>query len=476
MARRVNHRGTRLTWAAVVLALLLVPAAAQTPAPPTPEPPRAQMTVVDLQPFRSETRVAVQRANGLAGTATLTNLNPHVNAWFVLTLDWGAARKKDVYHLENARPDRALSVNTGPIGTLLVEFGDRSPACSLSLGGAAGLPGALEVAGASGLPYAPLCEGRLYLRNHTVGRASSLEQVTDFLRDHVWGGEKIITLVKQDLYRDAFLEKGETRVLTRTGTAPATAPAAAMVDAASAELAVVPVHLGLDVDSAERPLLLGQWYGLRGLPDVYLSAVTPAVIAHDLLERPERSVNRLDPTESKALVYLVAFNLAKFRLRFSLGTEHPRLGWSERVPPASRDPALAGPDGIDRAAPLVVTGMVSPEDTAGTVAAFTGGFKREHGAFHYGALAMRNHGSHYGFVEQGVLFSKLQPGLATVYTTRSGDVHMGTWTAGDGGQMADIRDARQNGVPLIEYDAATGAGLAGPLVNRWGEGNWSGSA
>ena len=48
-----------------------------------------------------------------------------------------------------------------------------------------------------------------------------------------------------------------------------------------------------------------------------------------------------------------------------------------------------------------------------TVAAFVGGFKRSHGAFRYGPLALVNHGSHYGFMQQGVVFSKLQPGLAT---------------------------------------------------------------
>ncbi len=303
-----------------------------------------------------------------------------------------------------------------------------------------------------------------------------MEKVTDFLRDSVWGGEKIVTLVKKELYRDAFLEQGEPRVMTRTGTAPASAPSSAIIDPASVDRAVIPSDLGLDVDSADRALLLGQWYGLRSLPDVYLSVVMPGVIARGLQDGHERSVNRLDPTESKALVYLVAFDLGKFDLHFSLGTEHPRLGWSLRPPPESIDPALPGPDGIGRAAPLAITGMVSPEDTTRTVAAFTGGFKREHGAFRYGALARQNHGSHYGFVEQGVVFSKLQPGLATVFTTVSGEVQVGTWTQGDSGSMANIRDARQNGVPLVEYDARSGTGVPGPLVNRWGEGNWSGSA
>jgi hypothetical protein len=454
--------------------MLLRTAGADPVAPPSP--PLAPMTVVDLQPLRAETRVVVQRANEVAGSATLTNLNPQVNAWFLLTLEWGATRTREVFHLENARPDRALALHTGPRGVLVIDFGERSSPCTLPLGGAAGPPGALEVARKSGLPYSPICDGRLYVRNQTVGRASSLEQVTDFLRDHVWGGEKIVTLVKQELYRDAFLEQGETGVLTRAGAAPAAAPAGAIVEPASADLAVVPPDLGLDVDSAKQPLLLGQWYALRGVPDVYVSAFMPEVIARGLLDEHEPSVNRLDPTESKALVYLVAFDLGRFDLRFSLGTEHPRLGWSPRPPPQSIDPALPGPDGIDRAAPLAITGMVRPEDATRTVAAFTGGFKRDHGAFRFGALARRNHGSHYGFVEQGVVFSKLQPGLATVFTTVSGEVHMGTWTDADSGRMASIRDARQNGVPLVEYDARTGAGVPGPLVNRWGEGNWSGSA
>jgi len=480
MARGVNHPATRLGWTGLVHAMLLATAPGAAAVGPveqsTPPSPPARMTIADLQAFRSETRVPVQRADNVAGDATLTNLNPQVNAWFLLTLDWGPTRPKEFYHLENARPARALALHTSPRGFVEVEFGDRSPPCTLPLAGAEGRAGALGLARASGLPYAPICDGRLYVRNQTVGRASSLEKVTDFLRDRVWGGEKIVTLVKKELYRDAFLEQGEPRVMTRAGAAPASAPSGAVIDPASADLAVIPSDLGLDVDSADRALLLGQWYGLRGLPDVYLSVVMPQVIAPGLRDGHERSVNRLDPTESKALVYLVAFDLGKFDLRYLLGTEHPRLGWSPRPPPESIDRALPGPDGIDRAAPLAITGMVSPEDATRTVAAFTGGFKRDHGAFRFGALARQNHGSHYGFVEQGVVFSKLQPGLATVFTTVSGEVQVGTWTQGDSGRMANIRDARQNGVPLIEYDPRSGASVPGPLVNRWGEGNWSGSA
>jgi len=442
------------------------------PLPPKPAP----ITVVDLQPFRTETSIAVRRTDVDAGFATLTNLDPNVNAWFLLTLAWGATGPTEIYHLESARRDRIPLLATGAVGALLVEFSDRSPRCTLSFGTAAAQQGALDLARASGLPYAPICDGRLYVRNATVGRASSLEKVTDFLRDHVWGGEQIVSLVKKQLYRDAFLEQGEPRALPAAVVAAESAPTNAMIDPASADLAVVPPNLGLDIVSADSRLLLGQWYTVHNLPDVYFSVLMPEAMARGLLYGHEASVNPLDLKESKALVYLVAFDLAKFDLHFSLGTEHPRLGWSPRPPPESHDPLLSGPDGIDSPAPLVITGMVSPSEQPRTVATFAGGFKREHGAFRFGPLAERNHGSHYGFVEQGVVFSKLQPGLATVFTTVSGEVRMGTWSDGDSSRMATIRDARQNGVPLVDYDERTGASAPGPLVNLWGEGNWSGSA
>jgi hypothetical protein len=120
--------------------------------------------------------------------------------------------------------------------------------------------------------------------------------------------------------------------------------------------------------------------------------------------------------------------------------------------------------------------MVSPAEVSRTVATVTGGFKREHGAFRYGPLSLENHGSHYGFIEQGVVFSKLQPGLATVLAMDDGRVELETWSAAEEARLPQIRSARQNGVPLIEFDPARGRGMPGALVGNWGAGNWSGSA
>jgi hypothetical protein len=249
------------------------------------------------------------------------------------------------------------------------------------------------------------------------------------------------------------------------------------VSDAYADRAVATEHLGIEVAGADSGRLrLGHWYAARNLPGVYVSVMQPQAISGEILASYPGVVSRLDDVEAAALDYLVAFDLTAFDLGFALGTDHPRVGWSPRPPAAVRPPGLPGPDGIDNIRPLVTDGMVSPALVADTVATFTGGFKREHGAFKYGDLAGRNHGSHYGFIEQGVVFSKLQPGLATLYVLDDGAVHMSTWSQADDRLLARIRYARQNGVPLVEPDPATGAPAPGALVARWGPGNWSGSA
>ncbi|HEV2228199.1 MAG TPA: hypothetical protein VGR86_04520 [Steroidobacteraceae bacterium] len=432
----------------------------------------APKTILELQPFRSATRAAVTRADGTPGTATLTNLNPYANSWYLLSIGWPAAAGGSAsYHLQNPYPLlQVLRLRAADPRSVTVA-NDSGVLCTLwSSDGR----GALAAAVASGLPYAPLCGGALYLRNPVAGHHTSLERITDFLRDHVWGGDRVVNFVKQEFYRDAFLEKGAV------GSAAAPAPVArgpmpAELAPEYAGGATVTEHLAIDLGSAARELQLGQWYAVPGLSGVFVSAIAPRYIAPRLLAH-EAHVNALDPVESGALAYLVAFDPQLLELHFVLGTDHPRLDWSERPPPASQDPRLPGPDGVGSAAPLVTNGMVNPADAPRTVATFTGGFKRAHGAFRVGALAERNHGSHYGFIEQGVIFSKLQPGLSTVLVTDDGAADLRTWSAADDVLLPRLRDVRQNGVPLIEYEAQQQRAVPGELVDRWGPGNWSGSA
>jgi hypothetical protein len=448
-------------------------AGARAEVPPPAPVDQTPISVVDLQPFRASSVIGAKDLDGNSGIVTLTNLNPKINAWLLLTLDWGRGERQQV-HLENTQAVRRVSVARGVPSGVVFKFSDSSPPCPLSLSRRGEALSTLMQAVRSGLPFAPLCEGRLLVRNPITGHSSTLEKVSDFLRDHTWGGDALVTLVKKEMYQDAFLEPGQLATPSRQSPAHEKAgPLPASVESSASS--VVPTHLGLVLSSAVASLQEGRWYPVRSDAQVYFSALAPQAISREILGKHEPHVNTLGAVESSALAYLVAFDLARFDLHFELGTDHPRLGWSSRALPAMREANLPGPDGISSRAPLVATGMVAPQEHDATVAAFTAGFKREHGAFHYGEFASRNHGSHYGFIEQGVIFSRLQPGLATVFTLADGSLHMSSWPSENADWMLSVRDARQNGVPLIE-PGPLGEGVPGAFVNQWGEGNWSGSA
>lgn len=429
-------------------------------------------SIIELQRFRATSIAAVRRADGTAGTVTLINLNPAANGWYLLSLSWPGEAESSSFHLENPHPHGPeLRLSPSVPGAVRLSTA-QGWSCTLPFDGA----DSLAEARGSGLPYGPLCGGALYLRNAVAGHRTSLEKITDFLRDRVWGGDRIISFVKREFFQDQFIERSPeaaARLQAARTVAPGT-PAPADVASELARAPLMPVRLALELGTPERLMLPGAWYPVPDLPGISVSTITPGHIARSVLMGHEKSVNALGAQESQALAYLVAFDLEELELHFVLGTEHPRLDWSDRPP--ERDSRLPGPDGIASPAPLVTNGMISPADTAATVAAFAGGFKRIHGAFKFGPLALHNHGSHYGFLQEGVLFSKLQPGLATVTVTNDGFVDMRTWSAADDANFEQFRYARQNGVPLIEFDARLGRSVPGNLVNLWGPGNWSGSA
>lgn len=428
-------------------------------------------TILELQQWRRSVSGPARTVAGRNGVATLVELGPHINTWLLLTLEWPDRAARASYHLENPSPSEQR-IDLDEVG-VQVHRGGHVLVCDLW----SRVPSALDQARRTGVPFAPICEGRLYLRNAVVGRATRLEQVTAFLRSHVWGGERIVGFVREQFYRDAYLQQG--RIVEGPavrGDESAAAPRRALVNSELAQSLVLADELGIELAAGTNRLVPGQWYGAKGQPDVYVSLMRAGDISPQTLASHRDRVGPLDATESRALVYLIAFDLAAFELGFALGTDHPDVGWAPRVASAMRKAGLPGPDGIDRIAPLVVNGMVGPHLLARTVATFTGGFKREHGAFQYGALALQNHGSHYGFVEHGVVLSKLMPGLSTMFVLESGAVEMKTWTSNDDRLLGRVRHARQNGVPLIEHDPSRGLSVPGELVTRWGQGNWSGSA
>jgi hypothetical protein len=485
-------RRCRSAWtaAAAVLSLVLVWAPGRGASEPLNASPNSQAeayaaqrakTIVELQQFRRTDAIAIKGVGPGGGEATLINLNPTINAWYLLRLDRHDGGPVDAYHLENVDPQgqRIHLDGNDPMG-LVIEGGKGRYTCDLwgpdskrSLQEARGL----QVA------YAPICEGRIYLRNPVKGHRTSLEKVTDTLRDRVLGGEQIVSFVRDTFFKDAFREKAQSlkgskpliQAIPQSAANPA--PGSAAIDPNYTGRIAVPANLGISIHQpSEGGLAFGSWYAAQDNPGIYVSLIQPNVISPEILASYKTSVNNLDSVEAASLVYLIAFDLHRFDLGFALGTDHPRVEWSDRVLDKMKDPTLPGPDGIGTIVPLISTGLVNPHNALRTVAAFTAGFKRTHGAFKYGDLALKNHGSHYGFIESGVVFSKLQPGLATLFVLDDNSIRMKTWTESDNAQLARIKYARQNGVPIIEFDADKQKSFPGPLVNRWGPGNWSGSA
>ena len=435
-------------------------------------------TIVELQQFRQTSSIRVRPDNGKEGTATLINLNPTINAWFLLTVAWqdGSAFS---YHLENPEPrSRRLILDSGyPLGIEIVEGKARYP-CDLF---GSGSTNSLEQARNSQMIYAPLCDSHLYLRNPAKGHRTSLEAAAEFLRNQVWGGEEVVILFHH-LLENRYRETGEMHAKEQAGASAASKemqgalPLPATIDSKYANIVVTPSDLGLTLEAPERAgMRPGEWYSASENPGIYVSIIEPELINAAILEGHKATANALDRVEASALCYLVAFDLDRFDLAYTLGTEHPAVDWSDHIQPEIKDPRLPGPDGIRTISPLVSTALISPENARRTVATFTGGFKRIHGAFKFGEFALKNYGTHYGFLENGVVFSKLQPGLATIIVLEDGSIQMKTWEAQDDQILAKIKYARQNGVPLVEFDERSQSTVPGQLVNKWGPGNWSGS-
>ncbi len=465
------RNGVGLVGLVAMITGMMAPPAAAAPSAQELREQRAQYeavrpkTIIELQPFRDTAESLVP---GSGQPLRLISLNPQVNGWFLLQIGADGARDQASYHLENPRP-RTQSVSLVTVDMPVLMIGDK--ACAPW----AGAPSELQQARASRLPYAPICGGRLYLRNRSSGRSTTLESTASFLRKHILGGDEIVGLVKSSLYRDYQLEISKDVARIAQGD-PSFGPGAAQVRTRDGKRAVIGTYMALGLEGTKPGQMgVGLWYPVVGLKGVFASAIQPRRIAEAVLKGPGKT-NWLDSVESRATDYMVAFDLGRYTFGYEVGTTHPALGWSSRPPWSVRPRGMPGPDGISTAKPLERTGMVSPASAARTIATFTGGFKRDHGAFKYGDYATVDFGKHYGFIEHGVILSKLWPDLSTLFMLDDGTMIMKTWRKSDDVLLPRIRFARQNGVPLIERDPKTGLGIPGDRVTRWGPGNWSGSA
>ena len=428
-------------------------------------------TIIDMQPWRVTTTVKSHQSR--VGLVRLINLNPNINAWYLFE-----HQKSDgtveAYHLENAFPESQWLELDDQSGLVLVNDTTHDR-CVLWQ---AGVDSILVLAGKAKRPFVELCDGKIYLRNKTEGRRTRKEWMTDLLRDRVRYGDQITNFIKEKFFRDKYRQTGKSQ-RRENGVEPTEEqhrparircrPEAAAITLTAPELNFT---IAMEPGAEIRP---GRWYPIPGYPGIFLSVVTPELVEEKSAWVKQGLVSSIEDKEASALVYLVAFDLSMFDLGFALGTDHPRVGWSERIPESSRNPQLPGPDGFGDEAPLVRTGKINPREVTSVAGTFAGGFKRTHGAFKWGLMAGRNYGTHYGFVENGVIFSRLQSGLATLAVYYDGRIEMKAWSESDSASMPFLRYARQNGVPLLETDAGTGEVRPGKFVKDWAKGNWSGS-
>lgn len=426
-------------------------------------------SVVELQPFRDE--ISVEDAEtGLF--LNVISLNPTIGAWYILEVRKKVDAKPQSYHIENPDPANiTLSFESALVPSFVIQDGANEYRCRPWADGLT----ELNEAQRTGLPYAALCNGKLFLRNKVSGNRTNLEGASEFLRENVWGGESIVRFVKNGFFQDSEMETSREMDVGVAGLLQK-GPAPMLAKTSTEERPVISTLLDIGLEDADvGKMAIGVWYSVAGAPGIFASAFQPRQISEAVLSS-EGTTNRLDSVESRATGYMIAFDLGQFDVGYAMGTNYPGLGWSPRPPASIRPRGLPGPDGVKNPAPVVPLGMVNPVIANKAAATFTAGFKRRHGAFKYGDMASVNLGHHYGFIEKGVILSKLQPNLSTLFGLTDGSVLMKTWTEADNALLPKITFARQNGVPLLETDKATGKGVPGDRVVKWGGGNWSGSA
>ena len=447
--------------------------------PATVSASESEPGILSLQEYTERQQLKLRSESGDSGSAVLINLNRNIGRWYLLRLEWPKSKTTDWYHLELSQPGKVeLRLDsTFKDGLQLVSKDGKVTFCDLW---SEDNSFKIKLAKYHKKPFANLCENLLFLRNQIEGYRTTKEWVVEFLRDNFWAGEAITNFVKDTIYKDKYFIDSEERAKLESQTTgferhEKNSPPPGLIDEKFRDEYIQAEDLGIDViGTTDGNMRVGKWYSSKIQKGVFLTAIEAQAIDQQILDSYTKYVKSLDPVEAKAINYLIAFDMSQFKLHFSVGTEHPRVGWSARARPEYRSEGI-GPDGIDTIAPVVGTGLIPPFRAKDVVATFTGGFKRSHGAFKWGPLAKSNNSHHYGFMENGVLMSRIQTELATLFIDREGKVGMKTWEAADNERLPSLVHIRQNGVPIISYDEDLGKGIPAEFVSNWTLGNWSGS-
>lgn len=433
-------------------------------------------SVVEFQPFSEVQTGELAVGSDQKISLTLTNLNKHIDGWYLLLADISATGTKKLFNIENNFPNaQEISLlSTGELEVKNKQTGESIAICNVL--GETGTDGEIWAAvGAD--PYMSLCGGYLSLRNNKDGNKDLISWGTTWLRA-LGGdtGDQIVNMVKENLYDGEFYESGQ-ELQGESTSVDSGGPANARIKPDSGAISDHKINIQTKEDLSQG-MAVGQWYAARNYEGVFVSVMKPKFVEDAILDTFKDRVNAIDTQgggnqsravgEGNAIAVSMAIDLSKHSIAWHNGTEHPGVGWSSRA--QVRHQNAAGPDGFGTLKPLEFPGVVNPTIIPQLIGTFAGGFQRRHSAFKWAPYTSYNRGHHYGFMENGVVMSKLVPNLASLITYANGDVTMKTWQPSDADSLHLMKDVRQNGVPLIE------AGEPSVFVNQWGPGNWSGSA
>ncbi len=434
-----------------------------------------------LQKFLSQTKIT----NSFGDLMILTNINSMTNTWYVLEIRSKRLDSPKIFHLEITYPDGGIYL--APDGLFIRNDGETNYCRIINVKTTESKIYELDKTAteneqesnikkknltkirflASDFIVKPLvahheiCGGWAHIRGHEVsGYATVKELAVAKARESGLGS---VVEIAKSMFLDDSEEATVSEIVKNTDKEADSGPLNAFL--ANPEEKSIPGEHQIGI-LYESPLYYGYWSKARNFENIFVSLLHPSYLPESILKSWPERVRKLRGKEPKSLVYLVAIDVSHYGFGFVLGTEFPEIGWSYRSPnyPGYEMP---GPDGITTTYPLGRAGIVNPALKSKVAATFAGGFKRGHGAFSMGKFAEINNGSHYGFMENGTIFSKINPFLATAMIENDGTMNLLTWPQSDKNLLKKARHIRQNGLPIIESH------IPGSRVSS-GTGSWSG--
>jgi hypothetical protein len=438
-------------------------------------------SVVDLQ----KNKVVESTIQFQSGEAQLTTLNSKIGMWYLLTVRWPGRVSPVTYNLE-VPAGAAVRLSIAPTGLKLHEASGKAHDCNLF----SDFSNSPLNQTFSNLNYKNICDGLVFKRVRVAKPQNEDEKVkaANFIRQNSGAyGDKLVDFYKAHTEDSSVVwgasTKGENSNIHCSDNQNCPERARLSDFGKSTVIKIESGPNSLDIALKELnnrgPMLAGEWYSAAKHSGVYVSLVKSTLVTEDILKDQYlgKRINQLDEVEGRAVSYLVAFDLDKHTIGWNHGLSHPGVEWSDRN--TLRKDGFAGPDGFANLSPLEVSGQLNPSYLSKLVGVMCGGFQRRHAVFKWGDFKTKNFGNYYGFLENGVVLSTLNEGLATLYTTANGSVDMKTWNESDNANVDNIKFARQNGVPLVMPDPAhphSGSGIPGEFVYDQGLGNWSGTA